>query len=111
MTYVVSLTKRAGIYVRISSGPEGTRLGVTRQLDGFRAKASSMGWSLVQVASSSTSQIARACPWPAGGDVDPPTTVWENTQATRGFNSTSACTPWPTASIDATGMRRSGPER
>jgi site-specific DNA recombinase len=40
------MTKRAGIYVRISSDPEGKRLGVTRQLEDCEKKAAAMGWEV-----------------------------------------------------------------
>src|SRR5438128_354298 len=38
--------KAAAIYARISSDPEGTALGVTRQLDDCRALADSLGWTV-----------------------------------------------------------------
>lgn len=43
------MSRRAGVYVRISSDPSGERLGVTRQLDACRAKATALGWSLAGV--------------------------------------------------------------
>lgn len=43
------MTKRAGIYVRISSDPDGKRLGVTRQLEDCERKATAMGWDVAAV--------------------------------------------------------------
>ncbi|MFH1329640.1 MAG: recombinase family protein [Actinomycetota bacterium] len=42
-------TRHAGIYVRISSDPEGTRLGVERQLEDCRARCESNGWLVADV--------------------------------------------------------------
>jgi site-specific DNA recombinase len=41
--------RRAGVYVRISSDPNGQRLGVTRQLADCRAKAEALGWQVLTV--------------------------------------------------------------
>ncbi|MBA3290875.1 MAG: recombinase family protein, partial [Actinobacteria bacterium] len=43
------MTKRAGIYLRISSDPDGKRLGVTRQLEDCEKKAAVMGWEIAGV--------------------------------------------------------------
>jgi site-specific DNA recombinase len=39
------MARSCGIYVRISSDPTGTRLGVTRQLQDCRMKAKTLGWN------------------------------------------------------------------
>ncbi|MFH1330853.1 MAG: recombinase family protein [Actinomycetota bacterium] len=44
-----STTRRAGIYLRISSDPEETRLGVIRQLEDCRARCDANGWLVVDV--------------------------------------------------------------
>lgn len=41
--------KAAAIYARISSDPEGDRLGVTRQVDDCRAMAERRGWPVAEV--------------------------------------------------------------
>jgi site-specific DNA recombinase len=41
------MTKRAGIYARISSDRDGTQLGVTRQLEDCRTLAATHGWTVV----------------------------------------------------------------
>lgn len=41
--------RRAGVYVRISSDPNGQRLGVSRQLKECRAKAAALGWDVAEV--------------------------------------------------------------
>jgi DNA invertase Pin-like site-specific DNA recombinase len=41
--------RRAAVYVRISSDPDGLRLGVTRQLDACVGKAAELGWHVAHV--------------------------------------------------------------
>ncbi|MFH1105198.1 MAG: recombinase family protein, partial [Actinomycetota bacterium] len=39
--------RHAGVYARISSDPEGTRLGVARQVEDRRKRAEQLGWTVV----------------------------------------------------------------
>ncbi len=43
------MSRRAALYVRISSDPSGLRLGVTRQTKECKAKAAALGWTVAEV--------------------------------------------------------------
>jgi site-specific DNA recombinase len=43
------MERRAGIYVRISSDPDGKRLGVTRQREDCEHKAAALGWTVADI--------------------------------------------------------------
>lgn len=43
------MTRKTGIYLRISSDPEGKRLGVTRQREDCEKKAQALGWTIAEV--------------------------------------------------------------
>ncbi|NYG07810.1 DNA invertase Pin-like site-specific DNA recombinase [Phycicoccus badiiscoriae] len=83
--------RTAAIYVRISSDPEGTRLGVTRQLRGCEAKAADMGWVVGEVFEDNDVSASSTKPRPAyermlaaleAGEVDA-VVVWDLDRLTR----------------------------
>jgi DNA invertase Pin-like site-specific DNA recombinase len=57
-------SRQAGIYVRISSDPDGTRLGVERQLEDCRARCDSDGWVVVDVYEDNDRSAYRGKPRP-----------------------------------------------
>ncbi|WP_270886597.1 recombinase family protein [Pedococcus sp. 5OH_020] len=83
--------RTAAIYVRISSDPEGKRLGVTRQLKDCQAKAAAMGWAVGEVFEDNDVSASSAKPRPAyqrmlgaleAGEVDA-VVVWDLDRLTR----------------------------
>jgi DNA invertase Pin-like site-specific DNA recombinase len=59
--------RRAGIYVRISLDPTGSRLGVTRQLRDCEAKATALGWTVAGVYEDNDTSASTTRPRPAYG--------------------------------------------
>lgn len=59
------MTRRAGIYVRISSDPNGLRLGVSRQTKDCRVKALERGWQVSKVYEDNDVSATTSKPRPA----------------------------------------------
>lgn len=59
------MTRNAGIYVRISLDPNGTRLGVTRQTQACTDKAKDLGWTIHHIYEDNDVSASSAKPRPA----------------------------------------------